>query len=81
MTAASSYPALRDETAERLIGPHRWHACVKELRRLYGEDVQIRVGKTKAKDSREDVDVFVNGLAWGGGLMGLESFVKSRYWR
>jgi hypothetical protein len=80
MTTAT-YPAVRNETAERLIGNHRWHGCVKALQHKFGDDVQIRVGETATPDSREDVDVWVNSRKWDGGLIGLEDWAKGQYWR
>lgn len=77
----ATYPILRDPTAERLIGPHRWHGCVKALmnHKSFGHNVTIRVGTTQTPTSREDVPVWVNGRKWHGGLMDLESWAKAQY--
>lgn len=78
MTA--TYPAVRNEQAEQLIGKHRWHGCVKALIHRLGDDVQISVAHGSHGD---DPIIDVNGRPWGltGRLSELEDWAKAQYRR
>lgn len=78
MTTERTYPRRRDETAEALIGKHRWDGILAALEDYYGESYTIQVGEST---DRSDPKVWVNGHQWKGGLTALEAWAKERFAR